>query len=354
MAGGKIKREKPHRGGTPASANPHYQGGIPFHKSKGQHILKNPLLIDTIIEKSGIKSTDIILEIGPGTGNLTKKLLEAGKSVIAVELDPRMVLELQRRFQGTAFSNRLKVIQGDVLKCDLPYFDICVANIPYQISSPLTFKLLAHRPLFRCAVIMFQREFAMRLVAKPGDTLYCRLSVNTQLLSRVSHLLKVGKNNFRPPPKVDSSVVRIEPRKPQPSVSFKEWDGLVRICFNRKNKTLGSIFRQKSVLSILEKNYKTLQALQLSQNGSLEDTEIAMDVSTLGNAGEELSMEIDDERDEEEMEVEEGDMRTSDFKDKVLGVLKQGGFEEKRSSKLSQEDFMYLLSVFNKAGIHFS
>ncbi|XP_058223124.1 ribosomal RNA small subunit methyltransferase-like [Rhododendron vialii] len=356
MAGGKIKKERPHRGGsgTAASANPHYQGGIPFHKSKGQHILKNPLLIDTIIEKSGIKSTDIILEIGPGTGNLTKKLLEAGKSVIAVELDPRMVLELQRRFQGTAFSNRLKVIQGDVLKCDLPYFDICVANIPYQISSPLTFKLLAHRPLFRCAVIMFQREFAMRLVAKPGDTLYCRLSVNTQLLSRVSHLLKVGRNNFRPPPKVDSSVVRIEPRKPQPSVSFKEWDGLVRICFNRKNKTLGSIFRQKSVLSILEKNYKTLQALQLSQNGSLEDTEIAVDVSTLADTAEDLSMEIDDERDDDDMEVEVGDTRASDFKDKILGLLKQGGFEDKRSSKLSQEDFMHLLSVFNKAGIHFS
>lgn len=356
MAGGKIKKEKPHRGGSGAAAlaNPHYQGGIPFHKSKGQHILKNPLLIDTIIEKSGIKSTDIILEIGPGTGNLTKKLLEAGKSVIAVELDPRMVLELQRRFQGTAFSNRLKVIQGDVLKCDLPYFDICVANIPYQISSPLTFKLLAHRPLFRCAVIMFQREFAMRLVAKPGDTLYCRLSVNTQLLSRVSHLLKVGRNNFRPPPKVDSSVVRIEPRKPQPSVSFKEWDGLVRICFNRKNKTLGSIFRQKSVLSILEKNYKTLQALQLSQNGSLEDTEIAVDVSTLADTAEDLSMEIDDERDDEDMEVEVGDTKASDFKDKILGLLKQGGFEDKRSSKLSQEDFMHMLSVFNKAGIHFS
>ncbi|XP_058213944.1 ribosomal RNA small subunit methyltransferase-like [Rhododendron vialii] len=356
MAGGKIKKEKPHRGGsgTAASANPHYQGGIPFHKSKGQHILKNPLLIDTIIEKSGIKSTDIILEIGPGTGNLTKKLLKAGKSVIAVELDPRMVLELQRRFQGTAFSNRLKVIQGDVLKCDLPYFDICVANIPYQISSPLTFKLLAHRPLFRCAVIMFQREFAMRLVAKPGDTLYCRLSVNTQLLSRVSHLLKVGRNNFRPPPKVDSFVVRIEPRKPQPSVSFKEWDGLVRICFNRKNKTLGSIFRQKSVLSILEKNYKTLQALQLSQNGSLEDTEIAVDVSTLADTAEDLSMEIDDERDDDDMEVEVGDTRASDFKDKILGLLKRGGFEDKRSSKLSQEDFMHLLSVFNKAGIHFS
>ncbi|CAH2075691.1 unnamed protein product [Thlaspi arvense] len=343
MAGGKIKKERPRRGGETAAANPHYQGGIPFHKSKGQHILRNPLLIDTIVQKSGIKSTDVILEIGPGTGNLTKKLLEAGKSVIAIELDPRMVLELQRRFQGTPFSNRLKysifrfwpfrlkaelvsprsqVIQGDVLKCDLPYFDICVANIPYQISSPLTFKLLAHRPLFRCAVIMFQREFAMRLVAQPGDTLYCRLSVNTQLLSRVSHLLKVGKNNFRPPP--------------------------------RKNKTLGSIFRQKSVLSLLEKNYKTLRALQLPENGASEDTEMTMDVSALGDTGEDTSMEIDDGADEEEMEMEDGDTRGSEFKDKVLGVLKQGGFEEKRSSKLTQADFMHVLSLFNRAGIHFS
>nr|GEZ70354.1 ribosomal RNA small subunit methyltransferase [Tanacetum cinerariifolium] len=261
MAGGKIRKEKPSRGGAVGSSN-HYQGGIQFHKSKGQHILKNPLLVDAIVQKAGINSTDVVLEIGPGTGNLTKKLLEAGKSVIAVELDSRMVLELQRRFQGTPHSNRLKIIQGDVLKCDLPYFDICVANIPYQISSPLTFKLLNHRPLFRCAVIMFQREFAMRLVAQPRDSQYCRLSVNTQLLARVSHLLKVGKNNFRPPPKVDSSVVRIEPRKPAPVVNFKEWDGLVRMCFTRKNKTLGAIFKQKRVLSILEKNYKTLQALQ--------------------------------------------------------------------------------------------
>ncbi|XP_073288040.1 ribosomal RNA small subunit methyltransferase-like [Primulina huaijiensis] len=357
MAGGKIKRERPyHKGGAAAASSPHFQGGIPFHKSKGQHILKNPLLIDSIIQKSGIKSTDVILEIGPGTGNLTKKLLEAGKSVVAVELDPRMVLELQRRFQGTPFSNQLKVIQGDVLKCDLPYFDICVANIPYQISSPLTFKLLSHRPLFRCAVIMFQREFAMRLVAQPGDTLYCRLSVNTQLLARVNHLLKVGRNNFRPPPKVDSSVVRIEPRKPLPPVNFKEWDGLVRICFNRKNKTLGSLFRQKTVLSILEKNYKTLQALQLTPEGFWNDAEMASCVSALGHTLGDLNMDNEDGKDDDEMEMEmdDGDAKTSGFKDKVLGILKQGGFEEKRSSKLSQGDFMHLLSLFNMAGIHFS
>ncbi|KAL2246805.1 ribosomal RNA small subunit methyltransferase-like [Sesamum indicum] len=356
MAGGKIKREKLQRGsGATAASNPHFQGGIPFHKSKGQHILKNPLLVDSIIQKSGIKSTDVILEIGPGTGNLTKKLLEAGKSVIAVELDPRMVLELQRRFQGTPYSSRLKVIQGDVLKCDLPYFDICVANIPYQISSPLTFKLLSHRPLFRCAVIMFQREFAMRLVAQPGDTLYCRLSVNTQLLARVNHLLKVGRNNFRPPPKVDSSVVRIEPRKPLPPMNFKEWDGLVRICFNRKNKTLGSLFRQKTVLSLLEKNYKTLQALQLTSEEFSDDKEMAMCVSALGDTLGDLSMDADEGKDDDEdMEMDDGETKASNFKDKVLSVLKLGGFEEKRASKLTQADFMHLLSLFNKAGIHFS
>ncbi|KAK9084330.1 hypothetical protein Scep_030801 [Stephania cephalantha] len=350
MAGGKIRKEKPSRGG-----GNHYQGGVTFHKSKGQHILKNPLLVDSIVQKAGIKSTDVILEIGPGTGNLTKKLLEAGKRVIAVELDSRMVLELQRRFQGTPFSNKLQIIQGDVLKTDLPYFDICVANIPYQISSPLTFKLLSHRPAFRCAVIMFQREFAMRLVAQPGQNLYCRLSVNTQLLARISHLLKVGKNNFRPPPKVDSSVVRIEPRKPLPPVDFKEWDGLIRLCFNRKNKTLGSIFRQKSVLSMLEKNYKTLQALQKSLNGASDDSHMVGEVTALGDGGEDISMDVEDDRDDD-MEIEDADDggEVSEFKKKVLDVLKQGDFEEKRSSKLTQTDFLYLLSLFNKAGIHFS
>lgn len=107
------------------------------------------------------------------------------------------VLELQRRFQGTELERKLTIIHGDFMKTDLPYFDLCVANIPYNISSPLTFKLLAHRPFFRAAVIMYQHEFAMRMVAQPASSLYGRLSVNCQLLSRCFHLLKVGKNNFR-------------------------------------------------------------------------------------------------------------------------------------------------------------
>merc|ERR1711890_83575 len=230
--------------------------GMQFSHALGQHILKNPLVVQAIIDKSALRSTDTVLEIGPGTGNMTIKMLDKVKKVVACELDPRMVAELQKRVQGTHHQQKLQIMVGDVIKSDLPFFDVCVANVPYQISSPLVFKLLLHRPFFRCAVLMFQREFAQRLVAKPGDKLYCRLSINTQLLARVDHLMKVGKNNFRPPPKVESSVVRIEPRNPPPPINFKEWDGLTRICFVRKNKTLGAAFSQTAVLLTLKNNYK--------------------------------------------------------------------------------------------------
>jgi len=284
-----------------------------FNHGLGQHILKNPLIVQALIDKSALRNTDTVLEIGPGTGNMTIKMLDKVKKVVACELDNRMVAELQKRVQGTHFQSKLQIIVGDVIKSELPFFDICVANIPYQISSPLVFKLLLHRPLFRCAVIMFQREFAQRLVAKPGDKLYCRLSINTQLLARVDHLMKVGKNNFRPPPKVESSVVRIEPRNPPPPINFKEWDGLTRICFVRKNKTLGAGFSQTSVLLMMEKNYKIHKSLK----------------------GEEVS---------------------KDFKVKTLvdDVLTKSGFKEKRARTMDIDDFMKLLHVFNSEGLHFA
>merc|ERR1711936_1349215 len=236
--------------------------GIQFKHDLGQHILKNPLIVNAIIDKAAIKPTDTVLEVGPGTGNMSVKMLDKAKKLIACELDPRMAAELQKRVQGTADGHKLHIIVGDVLKADLPYFDCCVANLPYQISSPFVFKLLLHRPFFRCAILMFQREFAMRLVAKPGDKLYCRLSLNTQLLARVDHLMKIGKNNFRPPPKVESSVVRIEPKNPPPPINLKEWDGLVRIAFVRKNKTLGAAFTSTGVLLMMEKNYKVQCSVQ--------------------------------------------------------------------------------------------
>lgn len=234
-----------------------------FNKSFGQHILINPHILSNIVEKSALRHTDVVLEIGPGTGNLTQLLLERAKKVIAVELDPRMVAELTKRFKYGEHSGKFTLIPGDVLTTELPFFDICVANIPYQISSPLVFKLLSHKPAFRCAVLMFQKEFAMRLVAQPGSELYCRLSVNVQLLAKVDHLMKVSKNNFKPPPKVESSVVRIEPKNPAPQLDFLEWDGLLRICFTRKNKQLGALFKNKKVLSLLQANQSKMHQMQM-------------------------------------------------------------------------------------------
>lgn len=287
--------------------------GIQFKTDLGQHILKNPLIVNAIIEKAAIKSTDTILEVGPGTGNMSVKMLEKGKKLIACELDPRMAAELQKRVQGTPDSHKLHLIVGDVLKAELPYFDCCVANLPYQISSPFVFKLLLHRPFFRCAVLMFQREFAMRLVAKPGDKLYCRLSLNTQLLARVDHIMKIGKNNFRPPPKVESSVVRIEPKNPPPPINFKEWDGLVRIVFVRKNKTVAANFASKAVMDMIEQNYRT----QCSLSGTL---------------------------------LEEG----FDIKGKVQKLLDDSGFAQKRARTMDMDDFLQLLNLFNSNGIHFT
>ncbi|KAJ3262494.1 Dimethyladenosine transferase [Boothiomyces macroporosus] len=232
-----------------------------FDKTLGQHILKNPLVVKSIVEKAALKSTDTVLEIGPGTGNVTMKILEEAKMTYVVEMDPRMAAELSKRVQGTQYQKKLNIVVGDFLKVDLPYFDVCISNTPYQISSALVFKLLRHRPLWRCSILMFQREFALRLVAKPGDALYCRLSANVQLLAKVDHIMKVGKNNFRPPPQVESSVVRMEPRYPPPPVDFDEWDGLLRILFVRKNKTVSASFKTASVLEMLEHNYKTVCSL---------------------------------------------------------------------------------------------
>lgn len=127
-----------------------------------------------------------------------------------------------------------------------------------QISSVIVFRLLSHRPLFRTAVLMFQREFAQRLVARPGTALWSRLSANVQLYAKVDHIRQVDRNNFRPPPQVDSSVVRIVPLDPPPPVRFEEFDGMTRVLFSRRNKTVrSSFFNAKGVVDMLEKNYRT-------------------------------------------------------------------------------------------------
>ena len=163
-------------------------------------ILINAGACQSIVDKAGIRGTDKILEVGPGTGNLSVLILQKCKSLLAVEMDPRMAAELQKRIQGKPEQKKLEMVVGDFIKTDLPYFDVCISNTPYQagyetpnfgvlssggllltvyvcdiqISSPLVFKLLSQRPLPRVCILMFQREFALRLVARPGDNLWNR------------------------------------------------------------------------------------------------------------------------------------------------------------------------------------
>ncbi|VDD91141.1 unnamed protein product [Enterobius vermicularis] len=302
---GKVKVKK--KGGEKAKLL-----ALPFNTDKGQHILKNPGVVNAIIEKSALKSTDTVFEVGSGTGNLTVKILEKANKVVACEVDGRMVAELKKRVLGTPSQQKLEIRTGDVIKIDWPYFDVCVANLPYQISSPFIFKLLLQRPLPRYAVLMFQKEFAERLLAKPRDKCYCRLSVNVQLLAEVEHLMKVNKREFRPPPKVDSAVVRIAPRNPPPPINYQEWDALLRITFVRKNKTLSSVFKHNEVISLLDKNYR----LFCNVKG--------------------VALEKD-----------------FDIKTKIQTVLEKSGFANKRARQLDVDDFLALMLAFNQKDIHF-
>jgi len=146
----------------------------------------------------------------------------------------------------------------------------------------------------------------------PAVASLCNIILINKTSAKVEHVMKVGRNNFKPSPQVESSVIRIEPRNPPPPINFKEWDGLMRIVFVRKNKTLAANFKTTSVLQIIENNYKTYCSIN--------------------------NMMVDD---------------TLDIKQKVISVLQSVNMGESRASKLDIDDFLKLLYAFNQANIHF-
>ncbi|TRM66740.1 S-adenosyl-L-methionine-dependent methyltransferase [Schizophyllum amplum] len=303
-----AKAESSSSGGGGGARNPIFKT-----ERFGQHILNNPLVAQGIVDKANLKPTDNVLEVGPGTGNLTVRILDKAKHVTAVEMDPRMAAELTKRVQGKPEQRKLDIIIGDFVKAELPYFDVCISNTPYQISSPLVFRLLSHRPLPRVCILMFQREFALRLVARPGTEFWSRLSANVQLYAKVDHVMKVAKSCFRPPPMVESSVVRIVPLDPPPPVRFEEFDGLTRIIFGRPNKVLHANFQARGVLEMLEANWKTW----CSQNDKI---------------------------------IEDG----VSFKAKVDQILRDTGMFDSRAAKMDKDDILKLLAAFHDEGIHFA
>ncbi|KAF4371875.1 hypothetical protein G4B88_016938 [Cannabis sativa] len=307
-----------------------------LYKSKGQHLLTNQRILDTIVRKSAIEPTDTVLEIGPGTGNLTVKLLEAASKVFAIEIDSRMVEILDKRALESGLQDRLTVIRKDALKAEFPLFDLVVANIPYNISSPLVAKLVFGPIQFRSATLLLQKEFARRLLAKPGDSEFNRLAVNVTLVADVEHVMDVSKREFVPCPKVDSSVVIIRPKAQVPDVNMEEWLAFTRTCFGKKNKTLGATFKQKKKVAELL-NFSDMAASNAEYNDGGDDDESA------------------DSDGEEDCSSSSGssEMGVSPFKEKIMKVLKSGCFDGKRPSKMSNEELLRLLAMFNDAGVYF-
>lgn len=316
-----------------------------LHKSKGQHILTNPRVLDSIVRRAHLKPGDTVLEIGPGTGNLTLKLLEASRKVVAVEIDGRMVDVLRKRVADCGFEDRLTVIQKDALKTQFPPFDIVVANIPYQISSPLVIKLVYGKIRFRSATLLLQKEFARRLLANPGDSEYNRLAVNVKLVADVEFAMDVSKRDFLPVPKVDSSVVIIHPKTELPNVNLAEWWAFTRTCFGKKNKTLGATFKQKrKVMEILETS--TLAGMR--QDVTINENDGISGVSIEGS-----DMDEKGKSEEESLSSSQPEGEMNSFKEKIVGVLRAEGFEDKRPSKLSNDELLHLLAVLNHAGVYF-
>ncbi|MCC7196626.1 ribosomal RNA small subunit methyltransferase A [Candidatus Peregrinibacteria bacterium] len=213
------------------------------NKSLGQNFLINPEIIKKIIEASGIKPGDNVVEVGPGPGILTMALLEAEAKVIAIELDDRLIPHL-KEFQKTY--PHLNVIHADALKTDLPPEPYkLVANIPYYITSPLISHYLQPknpgelRP--QTIVLLIQKEVAQKICAKDGD--HSVLSLQVQIFGKPSIVDYVSKNNFFPAPKVDSAILKIDVY-PAPAVEdIKLFFRLIKVCFAQRRKTLSNSLR---------------------------------------------------------------------------------------------------------------
>ena len=205
--------------------------GVRPSKSRGQHFLVDTRVGHRAIGYADLRRSDTVLEIGPGLGVLTRELVPRVKRVVAIESDRRFAEYLRRALPEA------EIVHGDALKVKWPDFVVMVSNLPYQISSPLTFPHLG-TPYDR-AILMYQWEFAKRMVAPPGSEDYSRLSVGVHVRAACTILERVPRNAFRPQPRVNSALVRLEPRpSPFPIADPDRFDAVVAALFEHRRKTV--------------------------------------------------------------------------------------------------------------------
>lgn len=237
------------------------KNNIVANKSLGQNFLINEDVVNNIVESAGVSKNDIIIEIGPGLGTLTKYLLDRAKKVICIELDKRMVSILEDRF---SLYKNFQLINDDVLKVDLKEIikenktseDVkvkVVANLPYYITTPIIMKLLEDRLDIESITVMIQKEVAERLAAVPGEKETGSITYSINYYTEPEIVMTVPNNSFIPEPEVTSAVIRLNVLD-NPRINVKDekmFFKVIKVAFMQKRKTLvnglvnGGIFANK-------------------------------------------------------------------------------------------------------------
>jgi 16S rRNA (adenine1518-N6/adenine1519-N6)-dimethyltransferase len=227
------------------------RAGVRGDPDQDQHFLVDDRVLDRVpTYLSDEVDRSHVLEIGGGTGALTDRLLRVADRVTVVERDTRFAAFLREEFADDVESGRLTILEGDALTVDLPEFTACVSNLPYGISSEITFRLL---PRGRPLVLMFQKEFAERMAAESGTDEYGRLSVSAQHYGDVDVVETVPREAFDPKPAVQSAIVRVTPRDPDYEVDDEEFFfDFVKALFTQRRKTIRNGIRNTAHISGLD------------------------------------------------------------------------------------------------------
>ncbi len=240
------------------------------NKSFGQNFLISEEVVTAIVNSSDISKEDLVIEIGPGLGTLTKYLLEKAGKVICIELDKKMMSILKDRF--SLYSN-LELLNEDILKVDLKQLIEkekmkkvkIVANLPYYITTPIIMKLLEEELDLESITVMIQKEVAERLIAIPGDKNTGAITYTVYYYAEAKGILEVPKESFIPEPEVTSKVIQLKIRK-KPPVSVEKKDILFRIikcAFMQRRKTLLNALVNVSVFQSKEEGIEVLKKLNL-------------------------------------------------------------------------------------------
>lgn len=226
--------------------------GIKLNKNLGQNYLIDKNKRDQIINFGNLTKDDVVLEIGTGIGTLTIELAKRAGKVIAIEQDTKIANILSERLEEEKIDN-VELINDDALNIDFPKFNKIISNLPYQISSPITFKFLNYD--FDLAVLMYQKEFARRMNGQVNTKDYSRLSAMLYFKCNVEKLTDVSSESFIPKPQIDSTVVKLTPKENKISKDdFKVYSNYTKALFQHRNKKIrNALIDSRHVVCDLDK-----------------------------------------------------------------------------------------------------